>query len=194
MCLQQLEQSVWSTVNTNEEPARRGLLHTLMRISRRLRLAPQDVLITKSSFAITVLAHAYYLLLRVANSHAIRAAGSIVRLICDEKDVPRSDCSYFASIAITIMELLFDSESFTLTTEMYICLEYVNRQKLICEILTRLKINVALRPAVIGRACSTSTSEKRIRLRCRLAIQHTGCWAYEIGSEVGLCDIRDIES
>lgn len=73
--------------DTNEEPAGRGLLHTLMRISRRLRnaLAPQDALITKSSFAITVLAYAYYLLLRVANSHAIRAAGSIVRLICDEK-------------------------------------------------------------------------------------------------------------
>lgn len=32
-------------------------------------------------------------------------------------DVPRSDCSYFANIATTIMEHLLDSESFALTNE-----------------------------------------------------------------------------
>lgn len=74
--------------DTNEEPARRGLLHALMRISRRqeFTVAPQDALITKSSLAITVVdSDAYYSLPRVANSHAIRAAGSIVRLICGGK-------------------------------------------------------------------------------------------------------------
>lgn len=60
--------------DTNEESARRGLLLALMRISRRREFstAPQDALITKSSFAITDVDSAYYLLLRVANSHAIR--------------------------------------------------------------------------------------------------------------------------
>lgn len=71
--------------DTNEEPARRGLLHALMRIFRRQEFSRRVARCTYNKIVFRNYCRRPCLLLRVANSHAMRTADSIVWLIRDAK-------------------------------------------------------------------------------------------------------------